>query len=410
MSSVLFTEEGTAALAAAAGCADPAGLAAATALRKRFPAELAAAAVDQVVLRRRARAKFGDPAERMWFTHDGVEQASRPMVAQWRAQRLVAAGVKRVVDLCCGIGADAMAMVSAGLDVVCVELDGLTAQFAARNLGLVASEVVLEDGSGQVRVKASGGGGRARVVVDDATTRVDDLAADPETLIFIDPARRDSRGRSWNVEDLHPGWDFIGALLERANPVCVKLGPGLPREIIPDGLEACWVSDRGDVLEVGLWKGVTAVAGESGGRFRSTAMLLPDRHGVVGDDADLEVRAPGRFLLEPDGAVIRARGLGAVASDAWLLAPGIAYLSCDEVAETPLATCFEILEVMDAGEKNLRAWVRDQQIGTLEIKKRGVDVDPAVLRRKLKPKGPRAATLVLTRTVDGVRALVVRRV
>lgn len=76
---------------------------------------------------------------------------------------------------------------------------------------------------------------------------------------------------------------------------------------------------------------------------------------------------------------------------------------------SPFATAFEILEVLDAGERALRRWVRDNQVGTLEIKKRGIEVDPAELRRRLRPSGPNAATLVLTPTRTGAKALVVRR-
>ncbi len=65
---------------------------------------------------------------------------------------------------------------------------------------------------------------------------------------------------------------------------------------------------------------------------------------------------------------------------------------------------------MDAGEKTLRAWVRAHDIGALEIKKRGVDLDPAELRRRLKPKGRVAATLVIGRTPGGARAWHVERV
>ena len=87
--------------------ADPESLAAAARLRSRFSPEVAAFALTQVSLRRQAAAKFGAAAESMWFTRDGLEQASRPSVAAWRAERYRAAGVRRVIDLCCGIGADA---------------------------------------------------------------------------------------------------------------------------------------------------------------------------------------------------------------------------------------------------------------------------------------------------------------
>lgn len=383
-------------------------------MRKQFSPDMAAAALDQVSLRRRAHRKFAERSEKMWFTHDGMEQASRPAVAAWRARRFTDQRVRRVVDLCCGIGADAMEMCARGLEVVCAELDPVTAAFAARNLALVASRVELLNGGQQQVIEGTGGAGAAmaRVVAGDATGLVDELAADSQTLVFIDPARRDGRGRSWNIKDLCPSWDFVTGLLARPNPVCVKLGPGLPREIIPDGVEACWVSDAGDVVEVGLWRGVSAThtPGTAAGRFHSTAHLLPADIDVTGFDDDRPVSAPGSFLLEPDGAVIRARALAAVHPDARPLAPSVAYLTVDEPVTTPLAVCYEICEVLDAGEKQLRAWVRDNRIGILEIKKRAVDIDPAQLRRRLRPKGPNHATLVLTRTVDGLRALVVRRI
>ena len=117
----------------------------------------------------------------------------------------------------------------------------------------------------------------------------------------------------------------------------------------------------------------------------------------------------GRYLLEPDGAVIRAGALDQVQPGAWLLDEQVAYLSSDQPYQGRLATCFEVLEELDHNPKLLRAWVREHRIGTLEIKKRAIDVDPAALRRKLQPKGPNSATLVLARTTAGTRALVCRR-
>ncbi|WP_454226790.1 THUMP-like domain-containing protein [Propioniciclava flava] len=53
--------------------------------------------------------------------------------------------------------------------------------------------------------------------------------------------------------------------------------------------------------------------------------------------------------------------------------------------------------------------MRERRIGTLEIKKRGLEVDPAALRKRLKPSGRAAATLVLTPTPEGARAVVCAR-
>ncbi|MFT4295019.1 MAG: class I SAM-dependent methyltransferase, partial [Micropruina sp.] len=350
-------------------------------LRRRLPPARAAAVGAQAGLRRRARTKFGDRAAELFFTADGLEQASRPRVASWRAERLRSSGVRRVLDLGCGIGADALAFLDAGLEVTAVEADELTAVLAGANLG-------------------------RPVLVGDAVALLDELA-DPGTAVFCDPARRTSSGRSWRVEDLSPPWSFVESLLAD-RVACVKLGPGLPHALIPDGVLASWVSDAGDLVELSLWSG-TGTPGRS-------AVLLPageqlDDSGPSAAPAAFTRPEPGAVLYEPDPAVIRAGLVDVLATqlDAARLRPQLAYLLAAERRPTPFATAFEVLEVMDAGEKALRAWVRREGIGTLEIKKRGVDVDPAVLRRRLKPSGPRSATLVLTPTLDGVRALVVRR-
>ena len=102
-------------LAAAMAEPDPGSLAAATRLRRVAEPEQAAAALQQAALRRQAVAKFGAAAETMFFTRDGLEQATRPAVADQHAQRFLAAGVRRVVDLGCGIGADALAFARARL-------------------------------------------------------------------------------------------------------------------------------------------------------------------------------------------------------------------------------------------------------------------------------------------------------
>ena len=123
-------------------------------------------------------------AERMFFTPDGLEQATRWVVARWRAALFVDAGVSEVWDLGCGIGVDAMALSEAGLGVHAVESDPVTAAFAQANLALV--------GGGEVTV------GRA-----------EDVQVPERGGIFLDPARRTARGRTWDVADLTPPWSLV---------------------------------------------------------------------------------------------------------------------------------------------------------------------------------------------------------
>jgi SAM-dependent methyltransferase len=359
---------------------DPTSLAAAARMRRRYGPELAVAALDQAALRRRAVRKFGDRAASMFFTADGLEQATRPAVAAHHARRLVAAGATRVVDLGCGIGADAIAFAEAGLEVLAVEVDEATAAIARANLGR-----------------------RAEVITGDAESLAAELITSGDA-VYLDPARRTGAGRLWRTEDFRPRWDFVTGLLDGGRPAGVKLGPGLPHREIPPGVEAEWITDHGETVEVGLWAGAGCVPDTR------AALIIPDRRLVAGDHRP-PVAGPGRYLYEPDGAVIRAGAIGEVAArlSAWLLDPQIAYLSADTATRTPFATGFELLEELAYSEKVLRRWVRDHDIGTLEIKKRGIDVDPAALRKRLKPRGARPATMIISRTPAGARVFVVRR-
>lgn len=387
---LLGSPEGAAALRLAEQQADLSGLAAATRLRDAFSAEVAAAVLTQVELRRRAQVKFGAQAQGMLFTRDGLEQATRPAVAAHHAARLVAAGAQRVVDLGCGIGADAMAFVAAGLELVAVELDPATAAVARHNLA-------------QVEGQQAGG---VEVLVGDAE-HLAPTVLDGSTPVFCDPARRTGNRRLWRVQDFTPSWSFVLGLLDGRRVAGVKLGPALPHGFVPDGVHAEWVSHRSDTVEVALW----ACAGDL--PDSRSALLLPGHRIVVEPaPAAVAVSEPRRYLYEPDGAVIRAGAIPAVAQvlDAAVLDPQIAYLTSDRLVATPYAQAFEIVDQLPYKEKALRQWVAGNDIGILEIKKRGVDVDPAELRRRLKPRGAQSATVVLTRTGAGVRVLVVRRV
>ncbi|MFW6598787.1 class I SAM-dependent methyltransferase [Propionibacteriaceae bacterium Y2011] len=383
----LVGDEGAAALATAAAQPDVDSLAAATRLRRDHDPELAAAALQQVALRRRARTKFGEVADDLFLTADGLEQASRPVVSQWRAARFAERGVTRVVDLGCGIGADALAMARAGLEVVAVELDPATAGIARANLSPYGVEVL----------------------VGDAVELAADLLG-PGVGVFCDPARRTERGRTWRVDAFRPPYDFVTGLLP-GRVGCLKFGPGLPYELVPAGTDTTWLSVAGDVVEASVWSpdGTQEWVGESGDR--RAALLLPGGDEIVVGPEPAAVGPLARFLVEPDGAVIRAGAVDtlAVRLAAHRLDPQIAYLTTDEPPDTPYGVGFEMVESFPWKEKVLRAWVRDHEIGTLEIKKRGIEVDPATLRKRLHLKGSGSATIVITPSLEGARVLVVRR-
>jgi len=353
----------------------------ATVLRRDASPEHVAAAMTQVELRHRAREKFGDLAETMFFTPDGLEQSTRLRVAQHRAARVAAAAPASVLDLGCGIGGDLVAFARAGLTAAGVDRDELRVAVARANL------------------EELGLGGAVQVA--DAES----LDLSGFGVVFADPARRTARGRVFDVDAYAPSWSFVERLLTR--PSVVKVAPGVPHDIVPHGVEAEWVSDEGDLKEAALWSAQLATV-----RRRAT-VIRPSGLATLTDEDDpgeQGLRAPQRFLYEPDDAVIRAGLVTAVAAgvEGGLLDEHIAYVTSDRPFTTPFARTYELLETLPYKEKALKAALRERGIGRLTIKKRGVGVVPEDLRRRLNLHGEQDATLVLTRVGGKGTALLVR--
>ncbi|MEV7285385.1 class I SAM-dependent methyltransferase [Streptomyces sp. NPDC093252] len=378
---------------------DPAGeLALATRLRRTHPAPLVSAALGQARLRQRAVAKFGaEDAGRMYFTPDGVEQSTRASVAGYRAARLRAAGVTSVADLCCGIGGDAVALARAGIRVLAVDRDPLTAATARANADALGLAGLIE-------------------VREADVTEVDVSGFD---AVFVDPARRGGRGRIFDPEAYSPPLSWAVSAARRAPCAALKVAPGIPHEAVPEGAEAEWISDGGDVKEAVLWFGggvTVAGAGAAGaagtkvpGAVRAT--LLPGPYSLVGRGLpDPGVRPVGRYLYEPDGAVIRAHLVAEVAEEVGggLIDPTIAYVTADELRRTPYASAYEISDRLPFSVKRLKALLRERGVGNLTVKKRGSAVGPEELRRMVRARGAGAATVFLTR-VDGGPAMLVGR-
>jgi SAM-dependent methyltransferase len=386
----LLTDDGQrlldqAARAYAEGEGDP--VRAASALRSGSSGASAAqraAALTQVQLRTHAVPKFGDDARQMYFTPEALEQATRLRVAEHRAARIAAARPGSVIDLGCGIGGDLVAMARAGLTVAGVDLDPVRVEVARANL-----EVLGLPGAVQVA---------------DATTL--DLA--PFGVVFADPARRSGRGRTFHVDDWSPPWEFVeSSLLGRAS--VVKVAPGIPHELLPDGVEAEWISDDGEVKEAALWSSWLSTA-----RRRATVITRGGLATLTEDDdpydgAGRPVRDLGACLYEPDGSVIRAGLVTAVAAGVHggLLDEHIAYVTSDEAFVTPFARGYRVREVLPYREKQLKAALRERGIGKLTIKKRGVAVVPDELRKRLELRGENTATLVLTRVAGAGAAVLV---
>ena len=366
--------------------ADPSSLVRLTAnLRKSLSAEQAHLVLEQIELRRRAKEKFA-AAETMFFAPKALMQASDEVIAAYKAARFPVGGV--FADLCCGIGGDLLALAEQGI-CVGVDRDATLVHLAQRNC----------DVTGRV-------GGRA-VVADAATFPVQDFAA-----WHIDPDRRPSGKRTTQVDFYEPPREVLEELLTKNPQAAIKLAPAAEVPVHwEQAAEREWLESRGECRQQVAWFG--ALARQPGEK----AATIVDSRGSPrtvrgrGEGPVPIAKNIGRYVYEPAAAVLAARltqvlcdehKIAAVSSKAM-------YLAGDSLVKDFALAGFEVLDVLPLDERLLKAWLRQRGIGRLEVKKRGCDVEPEKLRKRLGGEGDEAASLLVCPLGEKVHAIVAQR-
>jgi hypothetical protein len=377
-------------------------LKAAKQVRKELSAERARLVIEQAELRHRATEKFS-LAERMFFTRVGLEQATDEAVARYKAARFPAGA--RVADLCCGTGGDLMPLAERG-PVGGVDRDSAIAHIAEVNARLLAASATVE-------------------VADASRYSVADFAG-----WHIDPDRRPEGKRTTHIALHDPGPQVIERLLDENPNGAIKLAPAAdvvdatPSRGEPSAgvrwheAELEWISRKRECRQLVAWFGSLA---KHAGMRRATVVLNnigdPGRvrsETFVGRAGVAVSTAPtiGSYIFEPDCAVLAADLTGALANRYGLHAVSAtaAYLTTDAPVVTPLLAAFEVMEVLPYDAKKLSSWLRARGIGAVEVKKRGVEIDPARLQRELSGEGDESATVILCRIQKRVTAIIAKRI
>jgi hypothetical protein len=332
--------------------------------RDRF-GDRAAVLVETTLLRRKAAAKFADPSNWL-FTDEALQQATAEPVAAHRAGRL--AGVA-VHDATCSIGTELAALRNSASYVVGSDIDPVRLAMAGHN------------------------------VADVDLCRADALRpVTRDTVVLVDPARRSGGRRRFDPRDYVPALD---ALLDvyHDRDLVVKCAPGINfEELSRLGFrgEIEVTSLGGSVREACLWS-----EGLGDGVTRRATMLDTGEGVTDADPDDCPVAPAGRWIVDPDGAVVRA-GLVrhyAARHGLWQLDPDIAYLSGDRLPDNVRG--FEVLEELNYSERRLRQALSARDVGAVEILVRGVEVDPDALRARLRLRGSQHVSVVIARIGSG---------
>jgi hypothetical protein len=346
---------------------DANGLRLITALRREVAPSYAGATLELARLRQKAVQKFGADAAQMFFTREALEQASDPLV---RTYRSTIAANRTVIDACCSIGADSLAMARAGGDVLGLDLDPVRVQMARHNAEALGISAYFE--------------------VADVREGL------PESEIaFFDPARRIETGqRVHNVEQYEPPLSLVR---EWEQPlIVVKLSPGIELAQIAhyDGYVE-FISVQGDLKEATLVLGLEQ-------RGVTATLITPDEvlwWPQSDEPAPVILSEPLAWLAEPDASLLRA-GLVSDAAAAFSgaqLDETIAYFTTNQNLNSAWVRTWRILDWMPFNVKALRAYLRERNVGQVTIKKRGTAVTPDELMPQLKLKGDDTRVLVLTR-------------
>lgn len=348
-----------------------------TRYREKYPAALVSAALVQVKLRVRARAKFSR-ADAMYFTQAGLEQASTERMARYHAKRF--APFARVADLCSGIGGDLIGLAERG-ETIAVDLDEEHLRLGALNAA------------------AYGVGDRVTSVCED----VRDFPVERMDAAFIDPARR-TRDKRMRGSESEPPLEWCFGMGERGIPLGIKAAPALDLEVVPEGWEIEMVSEGRELKETLLWSPLLTTT-------RRRATVLPAEASLIDTGARLDVRPPGGFLIDPDPAVTRAglvAELGEELGTAWKIDEQVGFLSMDVPVASPFGRTLEVEASLPWSLARLKDVLRGLDVGVVDIRKRGSAVDVDEIQKRLKLTGSRAVAVVLTRVADKPWAFVCR--
>lgn len=363
-------------------------------LCRKYPEELARAALEIAILRERASEKFPF-AEGMYFTREALEQASAWEVSTYRIGRY--RSYPLLVDLGCSIGGDTLAL--AGIaPVLGVDIDPLRLAMARANLD------------------ARWAGYPAYLLQADLR-RALPLDLTSKMGLFFDPARRSHGRRIYSVKDYHPPLEVALGWLGKTQALGVKISPGVNlAELSRYDAEVEFISLRGELKEAVLWFGDLKSA-------ERRATVLPGPYSMraeVTETAENSLRPgpmylplsePQAVLYEPDPAVLRA-GLVAtlgIELGAAQLDPDIAYLTAEKYTPTPFARGWEVEDWFPFQLKRLRSYLRERGIGRVTVKKRGSPLQPEELIHSLRLSGEQERLLFLTH-LRGRPIVVVARV
>lgn len=364
---------------------------------------------EQTDLRRRASARFPDSHRWLW-TVRSLAQASDWWCARYKSGLFPAR--KLVVDGCCGAGADLVALSMRG-EVIGIDRDPSLVAFSNFNL---AEHGLTESAE-----------------LGELPRAFANLGDSQERWLHLDPDRRAAHStdrRLRRSEEFSPTLTESLDMARQAKGAILKLAPGTLIEPHIElavqnelGLMRCWLGNLGECRQQLLLTGEMVhrlpnpIRGElEQSTLRSAVLCEPNAAPlVISGQADENRQGelkPRRFIYDCH-AVLHAAQLQMVWAEsigAVPLGTTQGYFTADKANPSAWAQCFEVVDVLPWDQRRVKRWLREHQIGEVEVKKRLLQLDANEQQRRLRGAGESKITLLITRLDNRVRAIVARRI
>ena len=353
-------------------------------LRQSFPEDQVRFLADQAKLRKLASSRF-PLAPDMLFTTKGLQQTTDAAIAKYKAELLVrlAPQTQHAIDLCCGMGGDLQAMAHQ-FNVIGIDLDPLLCQVAKHNASIQSNHSV----------------------------STQNIAAENFNLdtdwIHIDPDRRSDGVRHTDIQAFTPPLSTLDELIQRVGKsihgISIKLAPATQ---VPDHwIDQChlmWIQSRNECRQqLAVFTPKTQNSHKrSAISVQSDGQAAWEFHALEHDtseSADIPLhQGPIDTIFEPKPALLAANlaPTWAAKHNLTYIHSGVSYFSAQKPNPIPGGNGYRIVQQPSFDLKQLRQWIKQHDIGRLEIKKRGIDLTPEQLRKQLKPKGKQAITLII---------------
>ncbi len=306
------------------------------------------------------------------FTEKNAQQASHYLVAAFHGELFKDFNI--VADVCCGIGSDLLYLSNAKQYCYAIDLDKQILEYAEFNMNFFNRQNIK-----YLNIKA-----------EDFKNSVE--------AVFIDPDRRSNYKRAINPDYYSPSFSTINKFIHNYKNVAVKLSPAFDYEQQSyNSYSYDFVSVKGELKECLLKTGNLVNA------HKRRAIILPQK--ICFEQQNHEetpITSIKEWILEPDPAITRAHLVNDLAYKLNMsrIDPNIALLTSDHEPEDIYGKKFKVKNYFEYSLKKLNQFLKDRNIGIIDIKTKGFSDSVESLRKKLKLKGNNKTLIFIVRISD----------